>query len=299
MKMLHNTTIITTTIAVVAIIITSTPVFSQESGDDLHTKSFGLGIGFPSNSQALQAQIGLGIGSFPEYEGSDDYAAIVLPLINIRQQGSYFIKGASINTNDGLGSAGLTFLHFSYSEESRHRMQIVMGPLIRAYGKRDENASNVLKGLGDIDRSIGIGGFIEFTAGDWLANLSLSPQDVGNENDGTLATFDIAYTASINDGLKLSTGLSTSWADDDYMQGYFGVTDDQAIQSGLSGFDSKSGFKDVGLQVKASYSVSPRWSLEGQVGYWRLLNDAADSPIVKDEGSADQVRGLVGLSYHY
>jgi len=127
----------------------------------------------------------------------------------------------------------------------------------------------------------------------------VSPQDVGNNNDGTLTTFDIEYTAFIKDSLKLSTSLSTSWADDDYMRGYFGVTDIQATQSGLSRFGSKSGFKDVGLQVKASYAMSLRWSFEGQVGYWRLLNDAADSPIVKDAGSVNQARGLIGLSYKF
>ncbi|PCH64048.1 MAG: hypothetical protein COC09_03780 [Gammaproteobacteria bacterium] len=295
MKTLHNNTII----AVIAIIGASTPAFSQNSDEDNNSRSLSIGIGFPDYSKPFQAEIGLGIGPFPEYEGSDDYAATALPLINIRKPGAYFIRGASINTNNGLASAGLSLLHFSFSEESRRRMQIVMGPLIRAYGGRDESDSDVLSGLGDIDRSAGIGGFIEFTAGDWLANLSVSPQDVGNDNDGTLATFDIAYTASIKDGLELSTGLSTSWANDDYMQSYFGVTDAQAVKSGLSRFDSKSGFKDVGLQVKATYAVSPRWSLEGQVGYWHLLNDAADSPIVKDEGSADQVRGLVGLSYQF
>lgn len=299
MKIFHSTVIAT----IITIISVSSPAFSQENTDNdeitNNKRSLSVGIGFPDDSQPYQAEIGFGIGAFPEYEGSDDYAATGLPLIKIRKPGIFFVKGASINTNDGLASAGLTLLHFSYSEESNRRMQLVMGPLVRAYGGRDESDNDVLNGLSDIDRSVGVGGFIEFTTGAWLANLSVSPQDVGNDKDGTLATFDIAYTASLKEGLKLSTGLSTSWADDDYMQGYFGVTDAQAIQSGLSSFDGKSEFKDVGLQVKASYAVSPRWSLEGQVGYWRLLNDAADSPIVKDEGSADQIRGLIGLSYQF
>ncbi len=51
--------------------------------------------------------------------------------------------------------------------------------------------------------------------------------------------------------------------------------------------------------MKASYAVSPSWSLEGQIGYWRLLNNAADSPITKNSGSANQVRGLIGFSYQF
>lgn len=298
MKSFHNTTVAT----IIVIISASTPAFSEENignNEDTNAKSLIVGIGFPEYSKPFQAQVGLGIGSFPEHEGSDSYNATALPLINIRKPGSYFLKGASININDGLASAGLTLLHFSYSENSKRRMQIVMGPLVRAYSGRNKSDSDALNGLGDIDLSVGIGGFIELSTGAWLANFSVSPQNVGNDNDGILTTFNIEYSASIKDSLTLSTALSTSWADDDYMQGYFGVTDVQATQSGLSRFDSKSGFKDVGLQVKASYAVSPSWSLEGQIGYWRLLNNAADSPITKNSGSANQVRGLIGFSYQF
>lgn len=298
MKILHSTIIST----IITIISVSSPAFSQENTDNdelTNKRSLSVGIGFPDDSQPSQTKIGFGIGSFSDYEGSDDYAATVLPLIEIRKPGIFFVKGASININDGLASAGLTLLHFSYLEESKRRIQLVMGPLIRAYGGRDESDNDVLNGLGDIGQSVGVGGFIELSTSAWRANLSVSPQDVGNDTDGTLATFDIGYTASIKNRLQLTTGLSTSWADDDYMQGDFGVTDAQAIRSGLSRFDIKSGFKDVGIQMKASYAMSPRWSLEGQVGYWRLLNDVADSPIVKDVGSADQIRGLFGLSYQF
>lgn len=299
MKIFRN---IAATIIIVTISV-SAPAFSQENTDSSETNSkkysLSLGIGFSDYSQPFQAQIGLGIAPLPEYEGSADYAATALPLVEISKPGAYFIKGASINTNDGLASMGLTLLHFSYSKDSSRRMQILMGPLVRAYRGRDESDSDVLGGLGNIEQSVGIGGFMELNTGAWHANLAVSPQDVGNDKEGKLATFDIEYTTSINDGLKLSTGLSTSWADDNYMQEYFGVTGAQATQSGLPPFKSKADFKDVGLQLKASYALSPRWSFEGQIGYWRLLNDAADSPIVKDEGSAGQVRSLVGFFYQF
>jgi len=298
MKIIHNTAVV----IVFCIIGVPISVSSMENTDkNANARSISAGIGFPEYSQAFQAQIGLGIGAFPEYEGSDKYAATALPLFNIREQGAYFIKGASINANEGLASAGITLLHLSYSEKLSRRFNIVMGPLIRAYGGRKESDSDIdiLDGLGDIDRSVGIGAFIEYSAGTWLANLSVSPQDAGNDNDGTLATFDIVYTTYIKDVLRVSTALSISWADDDYMQAYYGVTDSQSVQSGFLRFDSKSGFKDIGIQLKAAYEVSPRWAIEGQLGYWRYLNDAADSQIVKDEGSVNQIRGLVGLSYQF
>lgn len=277
-----------------------TPAFSQNDTDNSEPtdkRVLSAGIGFPSPSQPVQGSIGLGTGLLPEYEGSDNYSVAVLPLIDIRKPGAFFLKGASINTNDGISSAGVTIFHISYFDGTERRMQLVMGPLVRAYRGRDESDNDVLNGLGDIDQSVGIGGFLLLSAGPWLANASVSPQDVGNDKDGLLLTLDVEYHALINSGWKISTGMSTSWADEDYMQGYFGVTDAQADRSRLSRFNSKAGFKDVGLQLKTSYTLSTNWSLKGQLGYWHLLNDAADSPIVKDEGSANQLRGLLGVSY--
>lgn len=298
MKTLHTTVIIIITLA----ISVTTPAYSQENTNtNIATgkRSISMGIGFPDFSESFQGKIGLGVGSFPEYEGSDHHVATVMPLIDIRKPGAYFIKGTSINNNDGLASAGLTIFHISYWENSSARLKFILGPLLRGYSGRDESDSDELNGLGNIDQSAGVGYFMEFSAGSWLANVTVSPQDVGNDKEGNLTTFDIEYTTSNTNGLKLSTGLVSSWADDDYMQGYFGVTDAQSTQSGLSRFDSKAGLKDVGLQLKASYTLSPRWSLDGQIGYWRLQNDAANSPIVKDAGSVDQIRGLVGLSFQF
>jgi outer membrane scaffolding protein for murein synthesis (MipA/OmpV family) len=55
----------------------------------------------------------------------------------------------------------------------------------------------------------------------------------------------------------------------------------------------------VGVAVNAAYAFNETWSLVGFVGYRRLLADAADSPIVRVEGTSDQVSaGLgVGLSF--
>jgi len=298
MKMRHNT--------VIAIFLLATgsftPAFSQDDSNNNEVagkRMLSAGIGFPDNSQPSQRKVGLGIGPFPEYEGSDEYAASTLPLIDIRKPAAYFLQGASINANDGLASAGLTIFHLSYSEESGRHVQLVMGLLIRAYRGRDETDSDVLNGLGDIEQGVGVGGFLEFNAGAWFANFTVSPEDVGRDHDGLLLAFVVEHSAQVSDGLRISTGLSTSWADDDYMQGYFGVTDAQATWTGLSRFDSNAGFKDVGIQLNVVNELSPRWSLEGEVGYWRLLNDAADSPIVKGEGSTNQVRGLIGLSYQF
>ncbi len=81
----------------------------------------------------------------------------------------------------------------------------------------------------------------------------------------------------------------------------FGLPGPAAVEGyvGLAAFDGGSGFKDVGLQIEASYAVSDNWALNGQAGYQRLLTDAADSPLVDQEGSADQFLALIGVTYRF
>jgi len=274
--------------------------FSQDaSGDNPGGKTLSAGIGFPTSAEPLRGQVGVGISALPDYEGSNDNSAAAFPLIDIEQPGTFFVKGASINTNDGLTSAGITLLHITYSDEPNNTTQLLIGPFIRANSGRDKDDNEILNGLGDIDASAGVGAFMMLSSGSLRFNLAAAPQDAGDNNDGLLVTFDAAYTSSVSNQLTLSSGLSTSWADDDYMQGYFGVTNTQAASTGLAQFDGKAGFKDIGINFRATYTLSKHWVIDGQMGYWRLLNDAADSPIVDKEGSANQVRGLVGLSYQF
>ena len=64
-----------------------------------------------------------------------------------------------------------------------------------------------------------------------------------------------------------------------------------AARSGLDQYDADAGFKDAGIDLALGFGQGPGWraSLIGR--YRRLLNDAADSPIVKDEGDGIILRG--------
>ena len=78
------------------------------------------------------------------------------------------------------------------------------------------------------------------------------------------------------------------------MSSYFGVSGEDAAQSGLDQFDADEGLKDVAVSVSYTYAFGERWSVTGIGRYARLLNDAEDSPIVDDRGDANQfVAGLL------
>ncbi|MCP4215639.1 MAG: MipA/OmpV family protein, partial [bacterium] len=91
----------------------------------------------------------------------------------------------------------------------------------------------------------------------------------------------------------------TTYASQDYMDAYFSIDADNAARSGLDTFDADAGFKDVGVEVALSYSPWERWNFTTTAGYTRLLGDAADSPIVDDEGNANQYSSGIVVTYNF
>ncbi len=291
--------LIATTASIAAALLITGPlgaVHAQDAASGSRTVSVGIGI---PDSIDFQGSVGVAAGVVPDYEGSNDYAAAALPLIDISQPGFLFLKGASVNPNDGLATVGWNAFNFAYSVGSEEKLRLSLGPLARYSGGRDQDDNDALNGLGDIDGSVGAGGFFEANAGPWSADVTVVPQDAGDSGDGILVAFGAKYTARLNDGFVVSTGISSSWGDDDYMQGFYGVTSGQAASSGLAQFDADSGLKDVGVQLGASYEMAENWLVSGQAGYQRLLNDAADSPLVDDRGSPHQFRALFGVAYRF
>ena len=85
------------------------------------------------------------------------------------------------------------------------------------------------------------------------------------------------------------------------MQNTFGISSTQAANSlqNYQTFNAGSGIKDADLSANVQHRFSEHLALVGSVGYTQLLGDAADSPIVKDQGSDQQFATMVGLIYNW
>ena len=83
------------------------------------------------------------------------------------------------------------------------------------------------------------------------------------------------------------------------METFYGITTGQALRSGLRQHDADAGFRDVFVNLASGYKFSEHWTLIVQAQYRRLVGDAADSPIVDDEGSPNSLVGGLGLSYTF
>ena len=99
--------------------------------------------------------------------------------------------------------------------------------------------------------------------------------------------------------LLFESTLQASWADEDYMENRFGISGGDADRSGLDTHDADEGFKNASVSGSLTYQLSQKLSLTGLAAFSRLLGDAEDSPIVDDQGSANQLLGGVLLNYTF
>ena len=96
--------------------------------------------------------------------------------------------------------------------------------------------------------------------------------------------------------LSLGAYASADYAFDGFMDAYFSVTPAQASTSSFGAFDADAGFKSVSIDLNARYAFTEQFSVNGSLGYSRLLGDAAASPISETN---NQYSFGAGMQYRF
>lgn len=241
-----------------------------------------------SPARAVDLTLGLGAGYAPDYEGSDDYAAV--PLWNIRADNLYDPETFVQILGPQLRSNFLPNPHFHVG---------VAGRYVPDYDNVDNNQVQDLKST-DAALLLGPSLGYDFVAGrETDAALELDVMyDVAHSNGGVVVPRGrVAWQAT--DALGVDMRLSTTWASDDYMGNFFSINAQDAARSGLQQYNADAGFKDVGLTGSLSYRFAGSWSATAIASYARMLGDAADSPVVDDVGNENQLSLGALVNYRF
>jgi outer membrane scaffolding protein for murein synthesis (MipA/OmpV family) len=261
--------------------------------------AFGVGMIVPALAQDVDMASGkksdwnylIGGGAMvaPTYEGSKHYEVNPLPLAEVSWR-----DAISLGTKDGLKVLVKPLMDRNFS---------VNGAVGYWGGRRegvDKDHGDTLRGLGNLS-----GGAVGKLGLDYRiqaldVGLDLA-RDLGNDRDGTTVTMKSGYKILNNSRFHLDGVVSTTWADDNYMSNMFGITQAQARTSlkHYSAYSAGAGIKDVTAGFNANYDITSAISLFGLVKMSRLLDDAADSPIVKTQGSDNQFGASIGLAYRF
>ena len=216
----------------------------------------------------------------PEYEGSDEYEVLGAPYL------LPIFAGGGPGLFSRFDARGADDVRFNLIQHDG----FVAGPLGGYSFGRDEDDGDLLEGLGDIDGGVVAGGFVGYYVGPVLFDVSY--HHFFDDSEGYQIRFGAQIEKPISERVTLTGRIGATYADENYMQTYFG-TDGGVV---VGDFEADAGFKDVHVQLGVNAELDERWTVRTSIRYSRLLDDAADSPIVESE---DQFTGTIGLSYRF
>lgn len=239
--------------------------------------------------------VGTGALYSPSYEGDNDYSLSILPNVQLKYGDRFFAsvqEGVGYNAinNDRLRAGPIARVRFSRDESGDQTFAITGGE------------TDDLRGLGDVDTSIELGGFVDYDLGSLKLGAELRQAVSGH--DGLVADLGARWSGvstMLGPPLIWSVGPRLRLTDDQYTSTYFGVTPAQAIASGLPEYEAGGGLYSYGAGATAILPLTRdgAWSAVFLAGYDRLAGDAADGPLVQLRGDEDQATFGVFISYTF
>ncbi|MFN3516377.1 MAG: MipA/OmpV family protein [Novosphingobium sp.] len=239
--------------------------------------------------------VGFGLGVPPDYEGSDDYELQPGGIFQGRVAGIEFqMRGLNLYTDfvpDKPGS----------------KTRLVLGPVVqvRLDRTRDLKDPRVAQ-LGDRKTAVELG----LTAGIGQRGVLIPPaslnfdvtflQDINGAHKSYVLTPAVSLSSPVSQRSFARIGVSADYVGDGYARTYFDVAPGNVLPAWSTG---GGGFKSLGTSLLYTHDLggNPRkgWGAFTLVNYKQLLGRFADSPVVRDAGSASQVFAVAGLSYSF
>ena len=234
----------------------------------------------PAQPSTFSFALGVALSTSPEYAGSNRRDYSLKPIGAVRY-GRYKLST----------SGGSSVLNFgSVSDSSGASADLINTEALklkvsaRIGGGRATSDSVDLTGLEDIPRTVFARFSVSYALTDHLsANSTVSWDLLERGNGGTLSA-GIGYVTRVSANTEWNLGLGITYANDTHMQGMFGVPVASASAT-HEAYWAKAGLKDVGIGTGVITALNRHWIMFGNVGYSRLLGDAADSPITRGAGA--------------
>lgn len=240
-----------------------------------------LAFSVPAAAQEKRTRIALGPQVYPSFPGSDEFD--VGPLIDYERKplGEVFEFEAPDESFDLalIDSNGFSF-----------------GPALNWEGAR--TAEDVGTDLPKVRFSIEPGAFVSYHLSDGL-RLRAELRKGVTGHKGMIGMAGADFVMRDGDDWLFSAGPRVTWSDDKYQDAWFGVAPEDAAPSGLAAYDPGGGIQAYGATATFLKALSPRWGIQTYAKYDRLVGDAADSPIVLEYGSRDQLSAGLALAYTF
>lgn len=239
--------------------------------------------------------VGFGLGLAPDYEGSNDYELQPGGIFQGRVSGIEFqMRGLNLYTDfvpDKPGS----------------KTRLALGPVVQLRLERNNGIEDPrVAQLGERKTAVELG----LTAGIGKRGVLIPPaslnfnvtflHDVAGAHKSYVVTPALSLSSPVSRRSFARLGISADYVGKGYAQTYFDVAPGNTLAPYAT---TGAGWKSLGGSLLYTHDLggNPRKGLGlfGLANYKRLLGQFADSPIVRDAGSASQVFAVAGLSYSF
>lgn len=170
------------------------------------------------------------------------------------------------------------------------------GPLVRLEGQR--RGDDLIEGLPRIGRTVEAGAFAQTWLGESVRLRGDLRKGIGGHK-GWISQIGMDYVRRDGDHWLASLGPRVVFSDARYQRAWFGVSDEAAVRTGIAPYAPGGGIQSAGATSRVIFELTPRWGIQAQAMYARLIDDPGRSPLIRSEGSRDQLSAGIGLSYTF
>ena len=230
--------------------------------------------------KGVKGQIGVGISMNPVFAGSNVYefapAAIgdltFAELLRWRHdEGVEFIPFAQLPFDFAIG------LDWRPGRQGRH----------------------VPNGINDFDGGIELGFELAIPIADTEIFADAERGLMGGNLGWSLETGVRTAGIKVNRRGEVNASISTTWLDASAMSTEFAVSSAESASSGLDAYSVDSGLRDVSADLELMFFLNERLGVYAGVQGQVLIEQAAKSPIVGEEGSPLQLSSHLGMMYRF
>jgi outer membrane protein len=220
----------------------------------------------------------------PAFPGAKDYVFSGRPIIDVHQAGA---------------REWLTLPNDSFSLTLYQTDSFRVGAAGDYLNHRQQSdAPSALKGINNIDYTLEAGAFAEYYPAPFLRTRVEVLQGLTGA-DGFEANFMADFIYRPAPQWLFTAGPRMQIVNDKYASAFYSISATEASVAALTPYHAAGGINSAGVDATARYYFNEKFSVRGFAEWDRLLGDAADSPLVKQKGSADQLEVGIGAAYRF
>ncbi|MFJ4290342.1 MipA/OmpV family protein [Cupriavidus sp. NPDC089707] len=236
---------------------------------------------------SLPNMVGLGVGSTTEFAGGKDRMIGVVPGVRYVTPGGRLLEWYGPYAQFNFG--GLTGFQW--------------GPAVGLRLGRNNVDDAMVAQLPEIDTTVEAGGYIGYEYLNpgripWRLRGGINVMTNGGiVYGGSRVTATGTFWMPLHRRAYAGMGLGATWVSGSFNRTYFGVTPAGSAASGLPTYSPGGGLEQLTGWLAMIYQFDKHWYGGAMLYVQRLTGDAADSPIVTQRGTRNQITYGIGLAY--